>query len=137
MAFWLQPALFTEMVSEIFVPKKKHRRRLQVELRENVYRVPARCTCSLGYRSVAGKTLFHQNLFRLMIFFLRLSEGFLVKSSLNNNSKSVQQENPLLISGLPKNLIKLPHCPLLVSSSDGLPSGKNRLAWFSHDPSQT
>lgn len=84
--------------SEIIVSKGKCRSRWQVELRENVYRVPARCTCSLGYTSEAGKALFHQNLFRLVILLLELSDGFLVKSSLNNYSKSVQQKNPLLIS---------------------------------------
>ena len=54
-----------------------------MELRENVYQVPARCTCSLGYTSEAGKALFHQNLFRLMNLLLELSESFLVKFSLN------------------------------------------------------
>lgn len=121
------------MASEIFVPKGKCRRRRQVELTETVYWVPGRCTCSLGYTSEAGKALFHQNLFRLVILLLELSEGFLVNSSWNNNSKSVQQKTPLLISGLPKNLIKLPHCPLLVPSPSGLLSAKNLLAWFSQD----
>ena len=97
-AFGLQKPLFTHMASEIIVSKGKCRRRWQVELRENVYQVPARCTCSLGYTSEAGKALFHQNLFRLVILLLELSDGFLVKSSLNNYSKSVQQKNPLLIS---------------------------------------
>lgn len=81
------------MASEIFVPKGKCRRRRQVELTETVYWVPGRCTCSLGYTSEAGEALFHQNLFRLVILLLELSEGFLVNSSWNNNSKSVQQ-NP-------------------------------------------
>lgn len=86
----------------------------------------------LGNRSYSD-----QNLFRLMNLLLELSESFLIKISLNKNSKSVQREIPLLISDHSKNLIRIPYCPLLISGPDGLHSAKHLLGWFSQYPLQT
>lgn len=137
MAFWLQQPLFTEMATEIFVHKEKLRRRPQVKLRENVYWVPSRWTCSLGYGSEAGKTFFVWSQF----FQAHGPSSTIIwelpcKNQLEQEL-SVQQEIPLLISDHSKNLIKIPHCPLLISGPDGLTSAKHLLGWFSQYPLQT
>lgn len=84
MAFWLQQALFTKMASEIFVPKKKLRRRPKVNWERMSTVSPLDVSAhqvtevKLGNRSYSD-----QNLFRLMNLLLELSESFLVKFSLN------------------------------------------------------
>ena len=137
MAFWLQEPLFTEMATEIFVPKEKLRRRPQVKLRMSI-ESPLDEPVHWVTEVKQGKhSLFDQNFCRLMDLLLELSESFLVEISLNKNSKSIQQEIPLLLFDHSRNLIRIPHCPLLISGPDGLHSVKHLLGWFSQHPLQT
>lgn len=80
-------------------------------------------------------SLFDHNFFRFMDLLLELSESFLVKISLNKNSQFSKKSHS--ISDHSKNLIKIPHCPLLISGPDGLTSAKHLLGWFSQYPLQT
>ena len=119
-------------------PQEKAYEKTESYLRENVYCVPSRCSCSPGYGSEAGKS------FLVWPKFIQAHEPspriiweLPCKIQFEQEFQVSLARTLLLIYDPHKNLIKIPHCPLLVPSPVGLPLAQNLLAWFSQNPPQT